>query len=174
MRSALTGVDENWVEVGQIAAPYGVRGWFKVNSFTEPRNNILDYGPWHLVQDGAVKLTAAAKGKLQGKSLIAQIDGVNDRDAADDLRGTSILVDRENFAPTHSGEYYWRDLVGLQVSTEEGLNLGTVDSLMETGANDVLIVQGDRRRLIPFVNDDVIISVDLAAGNIVVAWDPEF
>ena len=114
-------MDENWVEVGQIAAPYGVQGWFKVNSFTEPRNNILDYGPWHLVQDGAVKFSAAAKGKLQGKALIAQIDGVNDRDSAADLRGTSILVDRDNFAPTHSGEYYWRDLMGLQVSTEEGL-----------------------------------------------------
>ena len=174
MRSALAGVDENWVEVGRIAGPFGVKGWFRVNSYTEPRNNILEYGPWQLVQDGAVKCSAAAKGKLQGKALIAQIDGVSDREAAADLSGASILVNRENFAPTVSGEYYWRDLIGLRVSTSEGQDLGTVDSLMETGANDVLIVLGDRRRLIPFIVDDVVSSVDLTAGTMVVAWDPEF
>lgn len=167
-------MDENWVEVGRVAGPYGVKGWFRVNSFTEPRNNILVYGPWHLVQNETLSISAPVSGKQQGKSLVARIEGVDDREAASDLCGARILVDRGNFAPTARDEYYWRDLIGLSVSTNEGLSLGTVDSLMETGANDVLVVKGDRRRLIPFVVGEVISSVDLAAGRIIVAWDPEF
>ena len=167
-------MDENLVIVGRIAGPYGIKGWVKVNSFTEPNENIFDYGPWQLERDGALELCSSVKGRKQGKALIAQIDGVADRDAAAGLAGSNIRVDRGCFAEAGQGEYYWRDLLGLTVRTTAGLELGHVESLMETGANDVLVVEGERRRLVPFVFEDVITKVDLEAGAIVVDWDPDF
>jgi len=167
-------VDENLVVVGRVAGLYGVRGWIKVISYTDPRKNILGYRPWHLERAGNIEQVDLAAGREQGKGLIAQVAGIEDRDTAAGLIGANILVNRELFAQTGSNEYYWRDLVGLQVATIEGVTLGVVDSLLETGANDVLVLQGERRRLIPFVVDDIVKRVDLDAGTIVVDWDPEF
>lgn len=165
---------EDLVVVGRVAGLYGVRGWFKVVSYTEPRRNILGYRPWHLEQAGVVAQAGPVTGQEKGKSLVAHLDGIEDRDAAAGLIGANILVNRTLFAPIEQDEYYWRDLVGLEVENVEGKNLGVVESLMETGANDVLVVQGERRRLIPFVVDEVVRRVDLAAAKIVVDWDPEF
>jgi len=167
-------VDEKFIVVGHIVGLHGVRGWVKVVSYTEPRQNILDYRPWYLEQAGVVEQVDPAAGREQGKSLIAQISGIEDRDTAAGLIGANILVNRELFAQTGSGEYYWSDLIGLQVTTIDGVILGVVDSLLATGANDVLVVCGDRRRLIPFISDDVVKCVDLAAGMVTVDWDPDF
>lgn len=167
-------MDENLVVVGRVAGLYGVRGWIKVISYTDPRKNILGYRPWHLERAGIIEPVDLAAGREQGKGLVAQVAGIEDRDAAAGLIGANILVNRELFAQTGSNEYYWRDLVGLRVATIEGVTLGVVDSLLETGANDVLVLQGERRRLIPFVVDDIVKRVDLDAATIVVDWDPEF
>lgn len=167
-------MDEKLVVVGRVAGLYGVRGWVKVISYTEPRKNILSYRPWHLERSGVIEQADPAAGREQGKGLVAQIAGFEDRDASAGLIGASILVNRELFAQTGSNEYYWRDLVGFRVATIEGVTLGVVDSLLETGANDVLVLQGDRRRLIPFVVDDIVKRVDLDAATIIVDWDPEF
>jgi len=167
-------VDENLVVVGRVAGLYGVRGWIKVLSYTEPRKNILGYRPWYLERADVIEQIDLAAGREQGKGLVAQVAGIEDRDVAAGLIGANILVNRDLFAQTGSNEYYWRDLVGLRVVTIEGVTLGVVDSLLETGANDVLVLQGDRRRLIPFVMDDIVKRVDLDAATIVVDWDPEF
>jgi len=167
-------VDENLVVVGRVAGLYGVRGWIKVLSYTEPRKNILGYRPWHLERADVIEQVDLAAGREQGKGLVAQVAGIEDRDVAAGLIGANILVNRDLFAQTGSNEYYWRDLVGLRVATIEGVTLGVVESLLETGANDVLVLQGDRRRLIPFVMDDIVKRVDLDAATIVVDWDPEF
>jgi 16S rRNA processing protein RimM len=167
-------VDEKLVVVGRVAGLYGVRGWVKVISYTEPRKNILSYQPWYLERDGVVEQADPTAGREQGKGLVAQVAGIKDRDAAAGLIGADILVKRELFAQTGSNEYYWRDLVGMRVATIDGVTLGVVDSLLETGANDVLVLQGERRRLIPFVVDDIVKSVDLDAAMIIVDWDPEF
>jgi len=167
-------VDDKLIVVGRIVGLHGVRGWVKVVAYTEPRQNILDYRPWYLDRAGTVEQVDPVAGREQGKSLIAQISGIEDRDAAAALIGANILVNRELFAQTGSDEYYWSDLIGLRVMTTDGVTLGVVDSLLETGANDVLVVSGNRRRLIPFVTDDVVKCVDLAAGTITVDWDPEF
>jgi len=167
-------VDENLVVVGRVAGLYGVRGWIKVLSYTEPRKNILGYRPWYLERADVIEQIDLAAGREQGKGLVAQVAGIEDRDVAAGLIGANILVNRDLFAQTGSNEYYWRDLVGLRVATIEGVTLGVVESLLETGANDVLVLQGDRRRLIPFVMDDIVKRVDLDAATIVVDWDPEF
>ncbi len=167
-------MDDKLVVVGRVAGLYGVRGWVKVISYTEPRKNILSYRPWCLERSGIVEQVELAAGREQGKGLVAQIAGIEDRDAASGLIGANILVNRELFAQTGRNEYYWRDLVGLRVATMEGVNLGVVESLLETGANDVLVLQGEQRRLIPFVMDRIVKSVDLDTATITVDWDPEF
>jgi len=167
-------VDENLVVVGRVAGLFGVKGWFKVFSYTEPRKNILDYRPWHLERAGVVEQAGPVTGQIQGKGLVAHLAGIEDRDAAAGLIGANILVNRDLFAQTERDEYYWRDLAGMQVVNVEGVSLGVVESLLETGANDVLVLQGERRRLIPFVVDDVVKRVDLDTAKIIVDWDPEF
>jgi 16S rRNA processing protein RimM len=167
-------MDKNLVVVGHVAGLYGVKGWFKVISYTEPRRNILDYQPWHLEQAGVIEPAGSLTGQIQGKSLVAHLAGIEDRDAAAGLIGANIFVNRDLFVQTEKDEYYWRDLEGLQVVNVEGVSLGVVESLLETGANDVLILQGERRRLIPFVVDDIVKRVDLDAAKIIVDWEPEF
>lgn len=167
-------MDKNLVVVGHVAGLYGVKGWFKVISYTEPRRNILDYQPWHLEQAGVIEPAGSLTGQIQGKSLVAHLAGIEDRDAAAGLIGANIFVNRDLFVQTEKDEYYWRDLEGLQVVNVEGVSLGVVESLLETGANDVLILRGERRRLIPFVVDDIVKRVDLDAAKIIVDWEPEF
>ena len=102
------------------------------------------------------------------------LDGIDDRNAAEGLVGADILVDRDQFEGTQKDEYYWADLVGMRVVTTDDRQLGIVDSLFETGANDVLVLGGDRRRLVPFLMGSVIQKVDLDSGIIVADWDPDF
>lgn len=113
-------------------------------------------------------------GKLQGKAVVAKLDGVNDRDQAANLMGWDIFITPDQLPKVAKGEYYWSDLIGLNVETSLGVQLGTVDSLLETGANDVLIVKGERQRAIPFLQGQTIIDIDLNIGRIVVDWDPGF
>ncbi len=162
------------INVGRISGVYGVKGWIRIYSFTEPRENILQYNPWQLGRAGEWRAVELLDGKRHGKGVIARIAGCDDRDAAAALIGTDIAVRREQLPQVPAGEYYWNDLIGLRVLTAAGEELGTVDHLLETGANDVLVVQGERERLIPYVPGEVVTGVDLDAGELRVDWDPDF
>ncbi len=162
------------VVLGEIVGVHGVRGAVKVYSATRPRENIFAYAPWLIEIDGQFAVHDLISGQAQGKGLVARLDGIDDRDAAMALRGGRIHVERSALPALAGDEYYWADLEGLQVLTQQGIELGRVAGLMETGANDVLVVQGDRERLIPYVPGQFVITVDLAAGQLVVNWDPEF
>lgn len=162
------------INVGKISGVFGIKGWVKVFSFTDPRENILTYSPWLLKKDDETKTVNIVDGQLQGKTIVAQLDGVNDRDQAASLMGWDIFITQDQLPKAAKGEYYWSDLIGLTVETIDGVQLGVVDSLLETGANDVLIVQGERERVIPFLQGQTIINVELDAGRIIVDWDPEF
>ena len=155
---------------------YGVQGWVKIESWTEPRLRIFDYQPWLLVNaPGVEREVDGVKGRAQGKGVVAQLPGVNDREQAMALVGQDIQVARSRLPPAASGEYYWVDLEGLAVSTADGVALGRVSHLFATGANDVLVVRdGDRERLIPYVMGSVVLTIDLAAQQMVVDWDPDF
>jgi 16S rRNA processing protein RimM len=161
------------VVVGRVTGVFGVKGWVRVFSYTDPPGNILQYGPW-LVGERGEKSFRVLDGATHGRGVIAHLEGIDDRDVARGLIGAEIRVSRANFGKTGRDEYYWSDLVGLTVVNEEGVELGRVDDLLATGANDVLVVVGDRRRLVPFVPGAVVKSVDVAGGTLRVAWDEDF
>lgn len=163
--------DSEPLVLGRISGLYGVRGWVKVHSYTEPREAILKYGSWLLEQDGVWRETSVAEGRKQGKTVVARLDAVTDRDMATAFVGMTIGVARSDLPETDSGEYYWTDLEGLQVIHQDGRILGKVAYLLATGANDVLVIQGDQEVLVPFVKDEVIKGVDLATGIISVDWE---
>jgi 16S rRNA processing protein RimM len=150
---------------------FGVRGWVKVHSDTRPREGILKYSPWQLRLGGQWREVALAEGRRQGAGVIARFDGVTDRDQAAALVGAEIAVGIEQLPAPKKGEYYWAQLEGLRVVNRQGVELGTVSHLFETGANDVMVVRGDRERLIPFTRHAVD-EVDVKAGWIRVDWDP--
>ncbi|MFZ2169243.1 MAG: ribosome maturation factor RimM [Methylococcaceae bacterium] len=162
------------LNIGKISGVFGVKGWIKVFSFTDPRGNILHYSPWMLKKDSETRVVAVTDGKLQGKGVVAQLDGIDDRNQAAGLMGWDIFIMPEQLPKTAEGEYYWSDLIGLHVETTLGVQLGVVDSLLETGANDVLIVKGERERVIPFLQKQTIMNIDTDVGKIIVDWDPEF
>ncbi|HYW92716.1 MAG TPA: ribosome maturation factor RimM [Gammaproteobacteria bacterium] len=166
--------DERRVVLGRVAGLFGVRGWVKVHSDTRPRENILDYPVWQLGGSGRWRSLRLIEGRVQGKGIVAHLEGCDDRDAAVALTGARIAVGRGELPPLAEGEYYWADLEGLRVRTIAGRELGCVGRLMETGANDVLVVRGERERLIPFLPGRVVTEVDLDDGVMVVDWDPDF
>lgn len=165
---------DSLVTVGVVAGVYGVKGWVRVHSHTDPIENILGFPRWFLQRGDEWQPCDVIEGRRQGKGLVAALADVEDRDAARALMGAEIAVPREDLPPPGEDEYYWIDLEGLQVETVEGHALGVVDHLFATGANDVMVVRGERERLIPFVLDQVVTDVDLGQRLIRVDWDPDF
>ena len=169
--------DKDIVILGHLAGAYGVKGWVRVYSETSPIDNILQYSPWYLEthrgsdQWHSVDLIS---GRRQGKGIVARIQGCDDRDRAAEMRGIRIAVHAEQLPALDSTEYYWRDLIGLEVINQQGVAFGRVSSLMETGSNDVLVVDGDRERLIPYLPGSSVIEVDTRLKRILVDWDEDF
>ena len=161
--------------LGRVHGAFGVRGELKLESFTEPANAILRYQPWILRDaQGRERELAGARGRLTAKGIVATFPEVADRDAAEALRGSEVWVARSALPPPQPGEYYWVDLEGLRVVNREGVDFGRVSHLFSTGANDVLVAEGERERMIPFLQPDYIVSIDFDAGLVTVDWDPEF
>lgn len=163
------------ITLGKVVGLHGVSGWVKVFSHTDPKENIFTYKPWLVKFKGEWREMLVTAHRVQGKGLVAKIESFNDRDAARELIGSEIAVLRSQMPKAGQGEYYWADLVGLEVVTTDGVSLGRVDHLIATGANDVLAVKGEgRQRLVPFVTGLYVTEVDLDGGLIRVDWDPEF
>ena len=159
------------VVLGRVSGLFGVRGWVKVYSYTEPREAVLDYERWLLNRKDGWQEATVAEGQRHGKTIIARIDGYVDRDQAAELVGIEIGVPRGELPEAEQGQYYWSDLEGLRVVHRDGTELGKVDHLLETGANDVMVVKGEQERLIPFAMERVILGVDLDKGEIEVDWE---
>lgn len=166
-----SAVGERRVIVGKISGSYGVAGWVKVFSYTRPKENIFNYSPWRFEPGGETR--RLLEGKIHGNGLIARLEGIDDRDSARMLNGQEITIGRDQLPEPDRGEYYWHDLLGLSVSDTEGLELGKVTEIRETGANDVLIVKGKQRHLIPLVMGEIIKKIDLDNRRIVVDWISE-
>ena len=159
--------------VGHIIGAQGVKGWVRVFSNTSPRENILNYSPWKIDTGDAIK-TVEASGRLQGKNVVVKLAGVEDRNQAIELVGSKIFILPEQLPELDEGDYYWSDLIGLEVESLQAEPLGTIAMMMETGANDVMVLKGDRERLIPFVMDDIVRQVDLSNKRVVVDWKPDY
>lgn len=160
--------------VGRVAGAHGIKGWIKVYSYTEPRENIARFDSWVLERDRERRELKVEATASQGRSVLVKLRGIDDRGAAQALVGADIAVPRAALPPCGAGEYYWADLEGLSVRNEAGEWLGRVDHLVATGAHDVLVLDGDGSKLIPFVVGETVKEVDLGAGVLVVNWDASF
>lgn len=176
--------DQGRVLVGRVTGVFGVKGWLKVWSFTDPLEGIFDYPVWYLRMPSGWEKHEFDAGHRQGKGLVVHFPGCDDRDAARVYLQADIAVAESSLPRLPEGEFYWHQLEGLRVyaCTAQGADvyLGRVDHLLETGANDVLVVQPDpesvdrRERLIPWLPGRVVVTVDLEGGRMVVDWDPDF
>ena len=167
------------VVVGRLGAAHGVRGWLKIHSFTEHTEDLFTYGPLLFLKDGAWRPLKVKQWRQQGKSSIAQIDGCESREQVPNFTNCDVAILASQLPDTEANEIYWHQLEGLTVFTEAEENLGRIDHVLATGANDVLVVQpthesiDDQERLIPYI-DHVVKACDLQSACITVDWDSDF
>ena len=169
------------VTLGKVGAVYGIKGWLKIHSFTDDQEAILDYFPWSLKLGNKIQSVEITDWRKHNNGLVVKVAGIDDRDVAQKLVGSEIFVSEDALSDLPEGEFYWRDLIGMSVVTDKGYDLGQVSDIMETGANDVLVVKanlkdgfGKKERLIPYLMDQVILSVSTENKQICVDWDPGF
>lgn len=167
--------------LGKIGAVYGIKGWLKIHTFTDEAEAIFDYSPWSLNLGEKTQLVTVTDWRKHNNGVIAKLDGFNDRDSAQRIVGMEIVVEKDSLPALPDGEFYWKDLIGMKVITDKGYDLGVVTDILETGSNDVLIVKanvkdafGQKERLIPFIENQVITKVSLENKQIDVDWDPGF
>jgi 16S rRNA processing protein RimM len=161
------------VVMGRVAAPFGVKGWIKIQTFSEAIDTLTDFADWQIGKGDTWRTFHVLSVNVHTKVLVAELAGIQDRNAALALKGLEIAVPREALPPAAENEYYWSDLVGLQVMNTQGVAFGTVSELLESGAHDILVVGDAPQRLIPFVGH-VVKAVDLAAGTIEVDWEADY
>ncbi len=172
---------EEQITLGKVGAVYGIKGWLKIHSFTDETDAILDYFPWSLKLGNKTQTVEITDWRKHNKGLIVKVAGIDDRDDAQALVGSEILTSEAALPELPQGDFYWRDLIGMSVVTNKGYDLGVVSDMMETGANDVLVVKANlndgfskKERLIPYLFEQVIESVSLENKQICVDWDPGF
>lgn len=168
------------VVLGKIGKVHGIKGWLRINSFASPPDNILEYPELSISIGGSTKSLRVADSKKQNSNLLVHFEGVDDPEQARELTGTELWVEATRLPELSEGNYYWHELQGMLVVNQEGQLLGQVKNLMETGANDVLVVAPtsesiDRReRLIPYLRDKVVLEVDIDHNRIQVDWDASY
>jgi 16S rRNA processing protein RimM len=160
--------------MGRVTVPFGVKGWVKIHTLTADPESLCEYPVWRLGRNGDWREVQVISSKLQGNVLVAQLEGVTDRDAAAALRGSDVAVPRSELPAAQDGEFYWADLIGLKVVNTARYEFGRVERILQTGANDVLVVKGGTgETLIPFIAG-VIKAVQVAAGEIEVDWGEDY
>lgn len=164
----------DWVVMGRVSGLFGVEGWVRVFSHTEPRVGIVRYAPVFLRRQNEWQPFRIEAGRAHGAGVVLKFAGCDDRDQALALLQADIAVRRAQLPSPAPGEYYWTDLQGLRVVTVDDVELGTVSHLLATGANDVLVVKNERERLLPFVRGQVVVEIDLERRFLRVDWDPDF
>ncbi len=159
--------------IGQINGLFGVQGWVKLFSYSNPRKNILSYQPWHIKVDGEWRTLEIVKGRVQGKTIVAQLKGVNDREVSRAYIGTEIYIERTQLPKLPKGEYYWDELTGLEVINHEGFVLGKISYMVDTGSNNVMVINGKKEHWVPYI-EPFLISIDMDNRQVLVDWDESF
>jgi len=173
-------VKEKSAVMSKITSVYGVKGWVKVISYAQEKENICKYKGWVLDSSGKKRTVKVLDCKSHGSGLVARFEGCNDRELAKQYCGSLVTIPQSELPNLGDGEYYWHQLEGMKVATLDSVLLGTVSHLIETGSNDVLVVKkckdslDGKERLIPYLPDQVVKSVDLEKGLIEVDWEPDF
>ena len=170
MATASDGGNPERVLIGRVSGVFGTRGWLKIHSYTRPHDNLLTYLVWHLRVDGNWQECRVISAKKHGPGLVAQLTGVSNRDLALELVGCDIAITRSMLPTNADGEFYWADLIGMNVRNLSGIQLGEITQMLATGANDVMVVQGDIARLIPYVSGIYVIEVDIESRSVLVDW----
>lgn len=163
------GDPERKVLLGQVGATFGVQGWVKIHSYTDPPENILDYGPWQICRAGAWREIEVEDGRVTAKGVLAKFAGVNTPEDARLEAGAQIAVRRNELPPAAPGEYYWSDLEGLDAVGQDGTPLGRIEEFRTTPAGALVVIKGEREHWVPFVKERIV-SVDLDAGRVVLDW----
>jgi 16S rRNA processing protein RimM len=163
------------VLIGRIGAPYGIKGWVKINSYTRPASNISTYPKWFLKKpQGDWQLVAVEACKPHGKTWIVKLGDIADPEQAKSITHAEVAVERDSLPPAAADEIYWMDLEGCTVINLAGITLGKVDYMLETAGSDVMMVKGEHDYLIPFLRDRYIKAVDIEDKQITVDWDENF
>lgn len=166
---------DEMVVLGRVGAPYGVRGWLRLHpANTDQPEGLLEYPVLRLSKGERQERLVVEDGRPHGKGMVVKFSGIGSRESAAHWSGALVGVFRQELPSLASGEYYWHDLIGLDVLDEQGVALGSVVNLQQTGAHDLLVVKADREILVPYVPGTVVKQVDLKAGHIVVCWDPDY
>ncbi len=167
------------IVIGKIGAPYGVKGWVKITTYTDEIEGVFNYSPWLLGADE--KEYTVDHWRTHNKGVVAKLVGVETRDDAESIKNLDISIKAQQLPQLAEDEFYWRELVGMKVVTEKGYDLGVVKELFETGANDVMLVRanpndgfGQKERMLPFLFEQVVKQVDKQGRTITVDWDPGF
>jgi 16S rRNA processing protein RimM len=161
------------IVMGRVGAPHGVRGWVKIQPFTEQTDSLFRYPEWWLSATSGWHSRRVEEKTVHGNMLLVRFAGVTERDQAETLKGQQVAIPRGQLPAVEDGQYYWADLIGLMVVNTKGQSLGCVERVFESGADPVLVVAGDRERLLPFV-DAVVKRVDLGAGKLLVEWEADY
>ncbi len=165
---------ENWIVIARFGRPHGVKGFVTVHSFTEPRDNVLKYANWHAFINNKWQPIKLLRADVQNKSIIAQVEGYPERELVAHLTNIEIAVQREQLAKLDPGEFYWHQLIGMDVINQQGEPFGKVIEIIPTGVHDVLVVEGNKRHLIPYLPGKFILDVDTSQQMITVDWDMDF
>lgn len=165
---------EDWVIVGRFGRPHGIKGFITVYSFTEPNDNILSYNDWHICLNKSWQPIKLLSVQVHNKAIVAQIEGFPERESVARLTNIEIAVSRDQLAPLAPGEYYWHQLVGMTVINQQEQVFGKVVEVMPTGSNDVLVVEGEKRHLIPYLPGQFVLNIDDKSQTITVDWDMDF
>lgn len=164
--------DSEKIVVARFGRPHGIKGFVSVHSFTMPRDNIIEYAPWFIYLNKAWKEVKPLQLSFGSRQCLALIEGYETREKAAMLTNRDIAVFRHVLPELPEGEYYWYELVGMQVVNATGSFLGQVDSLLETGGHDVLILEHQgQQRMIPYVPQRIVLQVDKQAGKMIVDWE---
>jgi len=152
--------------IGKVSGCFGVKGWLKIFSYCDPRENISTYKTW-IIGD---KLYDSIESKKNGKLIVAKLNDVDDKDIAMTFLGQKIEIYESQLAQLNEQQYYWRDLLGLDVVNTAGIVFGKISTMLETGSNDVIIIKGERERLVPYILNKTVVNVDLENRTMVVNW----
>ncbi|MCH9645465.1 MAG: ribosome maturation factor RimM [Proteobacteria bacterium] len=168
--------------IGQINGLFGVQGWVKIFSHAHPRKNILTYKPWHVQVEGVWTTLEVVKGREQGKTIVAQLKDVNDREIARSFIGTELYIKKSQLPKLPKGEYYWDELTGLEVVNCQNVVLGNIAYLVDTGSNQVMVINGkkespsrvdSKEHWVPYI-EPFLISIDMDKRRVLVDWDENF
>lgn len=167
------------IVIGKIGAPYGVKGWVKVTTYTDEIQGVFDYSPWLLGEAG--KEYTVDHWRVHNKGVVAKLVGVETRDDAESIKNLDVSIKASLLPQLADDDFYWRELVGMKVVTDKGYDLGVVKEMFETGANDVMLIRanpndafGQKERMLPYLYEQVVKKVDKQAKTITVDWDPGF